>query len=321
MKVSGPIRVVTLADDRYAIPLAVTVRSMLDRLEPDRLVKVAVIDGGITAGTKQKLIDSWRTSPAWERASVDWVEPRYGGAESLPAWGRVPVLTYARINVDAYAPDCDRAILLDSDVLVRAGLGNLWDTPLDGAIAAAVVDPFVPTVSSRDGLVSYANFGLKPDAPYLNAGVMLIDLALWRARSVAPRAMAFAVRHLRDSRWQDQDAINAVLAGQWIPLDTRWQMQPRRANISPHASQTGVEAAWLLHFSGKLKPWIYDGGSVADVEFFSVLDRTEWRGWRPPSTARASLTRLYERRFRRYLYPLEVRMLGWWNRTRGQFYE
>ena len=116
----GAINVVTLANGRYAIPLAVMVRSLLDRLEPKRQVHVVVIDGGIPLETKQKLIDSWRTS--------------------------------AHLRAHQYRsllPNAGRAILLDSDVLLRAGLGRLWDTPLDGVVAAAVADPFVPSVCWR----------------------------------------------------------------------------------------------------------------------------------------------------------------------------
>ena len=75
----------------------------------------------------------------------------------------------------------------------------------------------------------------------------------------------------------------------------------------------------MVHFSGRLKPWVYRGESFADREFFAVLDRTAWRGWRPPETLSAALTGFYERRLRRLLYPLEVRALGWldWLRRRA----
>ena len=133
---------------------------------------------------------------------------------------------------------------------------------------------------------------------------------------MAPRAIEFVLKSLSESRWYDQDAINAVLAGQWKQLDPRWQARPRLAGFSPNRAET--ENAWLVHFSGQLKPWLYDGRSTADSEFFEVLHRTEWRGWRQPATARGTLIGFYERRLRRSLYPFEVRALGWWNRRQGR---
>jgi lipopolysaccharide biosynthesis glycosyltransferase len=309
-----PIHIITPADDHYAIPLAVTVRSLLDTLGAGRTVHVTVIDGGILESTKEKLVKSWSGSEAWPRCSIVWRAPDYGDSASIRVWGRVPKLTYARINLAAYLPEAPRTILLDSDVLVRIDIGQLWDTSLADAVAAAVVDPFIPTVSSRDGLAGYAEQGLPPTAPYLNAGVMLVDLALWRERELGPRALAFVDRHWRETRWYDQDALNAVLAGQWVPLDGRWQMHPRLAGVQ--SITAAGEAPWIVHFSGRLKPWTYRDNSDYDREFFEVLDRTDWCGWRPPVTVNSLLTGFYARRLRRWLYPVEVRMLGSLDRFR-----
>ena len=91
--------------------------------------------------------------------------------------------------------------------------------------------------------------------------------------------------------------------------------------LRSHASSIALTAgtavdAWIVHFSGRLKPWVYRGKSAADGEFFEVLDRTAWRGWRPPVTVRSVLTGVYERGLRRLLYPCEVRALGLLNRLR-----
>ena len=315
MSAADPIYVITLADDHYAIPLAVMVRSLLDCLEPDRRLHLTIIDGRIPDATKEKLVESWRTSAGWPRSSMEWRAPDYGDAALIRVWGRVPKLTYARINLTAYLPQAPRAIVLDSDVLLRTGIGRLWDTPLDGAIAAAAVDPFIPTVSSRDGLAGHAEMGLPPDAPYLNAGVMLVDLELWRQRNVGPQALMIVNQNSHETRWYDQDALNAVLAGQWKALDARWQVQPRLANLRLAAKAAAADA-WIVHFSGRLKPWAYRGDSAADREFFEVLDRTAWHGWRPPRTARSVLTGFYDRRLRRRFYPCEVRALGLLHRLR-----
>ena len=78
-----PLNVITLADEAYAMPLAVMVRSLLDYLAPGRAIRVLVMDGGITPELKQRLNDSWRGSPGWQHCRVEYVAPSYGVSTSV----------------------------------------------------------------------------------------------------------------------------------------------------------------------------------------------------------------------------------------------
>ena len=46
------IVVVCAADDGYAMPLAVTIRSLIDHLGKDRRVQLFVLDGGLSAASR-----------------------------------------------------------------------------------------------------------------------------------------------------------------------------------------------------------------------------------------------------------------------------
>jgi lipopolysaccharide biosynthesis glycosyltransferase len=307
-----PLTVVTLADETYAMPLAVMVRSLLDHLAPGRAVRVVVIDGGITPGTKQRLNDSWRSSPGWPLCQVDYVAPRYGGARDLPVWGRVTALTYARLSVAEYLPaESRQAILLDSDTLVLTDIAQLAATDLEGATVAATQDPYIPFVSSVGGLRQYAALGLRPRAKYFNAGVMLIDVARWRSERVGQSAFAYIRHHWRTLQQHDQDALNAVLAVRWKQLDPRWQAHPRTANS---LGSPPLDDPCIVHFSGLLKPWFYRGRERADAIFYQFVDRTAWGGARPRLTLRSWAMGLYDSPARRLLHPIEKRVLALWHR-------
>jgi lipopolysaccharide biosynthesis glycosyltransferase len=307
-----PLTLITLADETYALPLAVMVRSLLDHLASGRPVQLVVIDGGITPGTKQRLKDSWRDSAGWPCCQVDYVAPGYGGACDLPVWGRGTALTYARLSAAEYVPaESRQVILLDSDTLVLTDIGQLAATDLEGATVAATQDPYIPFVSSVGGLPGYATLGLRPDVKYFNAGIMLIDIARWRAESVGSRAFAFIQRHWRSLQQYDQDSLNAVLAGRWKELDPRWQAHPRTANS---LGKPTLDAPYIVHFSGLLKPWLYLGRDPADAIFYQVVDRTAWCGFRPRWTLRSWAMGLYDSPLRRLFHPIEKRILTRWHR-------
>ena len=224
---SRTIRVLSLADEHYAMPLAVMGRSLLENHRSGRPLLLKVIDGGITPSTRERVERSWRNA-AGSPARWEWVAPEFGQARRLPVWGRVPALTYARLFLDAYfAESEDQVILLDSDALVLADVAGLHDTDLEGCVIAACGDPFIPTVSSIDGLHDFARSGMPADTPYFNAGMMVADLRRWRQERVGERSLQYIEREHRHLRQYDQDALNAVLAGRWKLLDGSWNTQPR----------------------------------------------------------------------------------------------
>jgi hypothetical protein len=102
---SDPITLVTLADERYALALAMMGRSLADTRRSARPVNLYVVDGGIAPETRQHLVASWDSN----QLHVEFVAPQFGRERALPVWGRLPPLTYVRVFVPLLVPaDCAR---------------------------------------------------------------------------------------------------------------------------------------------------------------------------------------------------------------------
>ena len=103
--------------------------------------------------------------------------------------GRVSHATYFRILAPELLPaSLSRVIYLDADVRVASDLSRLWAEPLREHPVLAVRDAGAPLVSSPRGLVNHRELGLAPELGYFNAGVMLLDLARWRAEPMIWRS-------------------------------------------------------------------------------------------------------------------------------------
>lgn len=301
------IHVITLADDAYAMPLAVCIRSLIDNHQSGRSLQITIIDGGISHAHKERLAASWTSE---SHAGVQWrfMAPSFGPAADLPVWGRIPKLTYARLALHEYvADDVGRLVLLDSDTLVLTDIAPLNDAELAGAVIGATVDPFIPVVSAMDGLSTWRESGLAPDAPYFNAGVMVVDVAAWARERVTEQALDYICGAHNRLNQYDQDSLNAVLRDRWKVLDSRWQTHPRTLNSLGRPVHA---APWIVHFSGRLKPWLYDAGGPWDRRYYEYLDRTAWKGFRPPRSMSARMLRLYDSPLRRAFHPLEMRLLA-----------
>ncbi|MGH7543579.1 MAG: glycosyltransferase family 8 protein [Gemmatimonadota bacterium] len=281
------------ADARFIRPLAVMLQSALVHVGPDRRPAVHILHEGIEEGDQARIVSRWG-----HRVRVNWLRPSLHEFDDLPVWGRMPVTTYYKLAVPKLLPDSiGKVIWLDCDLIVNRDLGELWDLPLNGHPVLAAQDAFVPLVSSRFGVAGVRKLGIPPDAKYFNAGVMLVDLGSWRRERIVPRTITYLKAHRKDVFFWDQEGLNAVLAGRWGELDPRW-------NRSASAPSTGE--AWIVHFTGGLKPWRCETSDPHCESYFRYLDMTAWSGWRPERTVRSRVLGLYAgSRWRRFLRPAE----------------
>jgi len=92
-----------------------------------------------------------------------------------------------------FAPDflpanLKRVIYLDCDIVVRESLLGLWQTDLNGVLVGCVQNVTEPWFACVPQL-PWKERGLPPDAPYFNAGVLVIDTDAWRRERVGERVL------------------------------------------------------------------------------------------------------------------------------------
>ena len=286
--------VVSAADAAYACPLAVMLRSVADRLSPARHLEAHVIDGGLGEALRGRV----EASLPRGRATLYWHVPDLRRLVGLPLWGRMTLATYNKLLApELVPPHVAKAIWLDADVLAQSDLSDLWTGDLGSAPVLASQDPVVGSVGARFGVAGWKELGLDPAAPYFNAGVLVMDLAQWRAEDIGVRAIEYVRRHWRRVYFWDQEGLNAVLAGRWALLDPAW-------NWSPSLGAAGM-APRLVHFAGNLKPWRYRGRSRWHELYYAEVDRTGWRSWRPGRSPGGWLSSYGSSPLRRALRPIE----------------
>lgn len=75
-----PIVMVCAADNNYAMPLAVTVRSALANLRSDRQIVLFILDGGISNTKKSKIIRSLDS----KQLKISWIQLDHALFANLP---------------------------------------------------------------------------------------------------------------------------------------------------------------------------------------------------------------------------------------------
>lgn len=154
--------------------------------------------------------------------------PIVPGAASVAAIPRhsyfPPEAAYPLLLAEWLPETLERVLFLDADLLVLDDAAKLWETETGERVLAAVPDAAIPLCSAPRGVKDLGELGIPAHAPYLNAGVMLIRLAAWRERNITKRAYDY-LRKVGDRvDFLHQEALNAVLWADWLPLDGRWNL-------------------------------------------------------------------------------------------------
>lgn len=267
--------VVAACDDVYAMPLAATAASVASSSHDPGRLHFTVIDCGMSEKQRRRI----RTTIEAFGAAVTL--PRFAShipSEALRG-GVVPsVATYARLFAADYC-SADRAVYLDSDTVVRTDLGAALEQLRPGDLVAGVVD------TQGDGLTRNIN-RLAPyaptdlgDSPYVNAGVLVLDVSAWRAEGISGRSTQMLARHAFTSG--DQDVINLVCAGRIGVLPPELNVQTHLLRAQADGGRTALASADILHYTLRPKPW-HGGGDVGNAAaWYDAVDRTAWKGWRP----------------------------------------
>ena len=142
--------------------------------------------------------------------------------ESLPIkFSYHSINVYLRVLASDLLPkDIHKFIYMDCDIIINGDIEELWDTNVEDVALAATKDlpRFTPLYRK--------NLSLGEDGVYFNSGVMVVNADYWRKHKVAPLVLKYAEDNPDKIIACDQDAMNAVLKGQFKLLSRKWNVYP-----------------------------------------------------------------------------------------------
>jgi lipopolysaccharide biosynthesis glycosyltransferase len=248
--------VVVATDAAFAMPTAVTLRSLISR--GGGPFRITVIHDSLDAESRERILRSLPNSDH-ELKFVDSTPFVINRSRS----NHLPVATYFRLFMEDVLPNSQgRVLYLDVDVLVRRDLTPLWDLEIQDNVVAAVQSVHYPFAATRGAVNDWRNLGLAPDARFFNAGMMLVDLERWRLAGVKQSALRYLESDSLGAG-ADQEALNVVLSGQWQALAPTWNQQTPLLSDHHGAhlifSEQAIEEARtdpaIVHFQTRPKPW------------------------------------------------------------------
>jgi len=291
---------VALCADRAILPgLHVTLHSALSQLAPTHGLNITLLHDQLSAddiGLLHRTLAS--TKRTYSLQPIEFSPAAFSGFRSLGGW-----MTYARIVVPQFVA-ADRVIYLDSDLIVYADLTKLFDETLEGRAVGAV--SWFPVSESNDADL-LAKAGLRPEAPYFNAGVLLLDTAAWTAADLTARCVAVGEQYGRRLPSADQTILNILLS------EDGYKQVPRRFNTPVTASRCALSPddvhQRVVHLQGRPKPWDPFGRRVhgQGEHFFAQFEATAYYKTWHESGSLAKEYRIVTRNIRAYAKAIHRR--------------
>lgn len=207
----------------------------------------------------------------------EWLKEISIGKASLV---QIPIVTFFRLFIGEILPNnIERVLYLDSDMIIRKNLDELYRTNLENKAVGAVIDTFNYNIDM------YNNLHYKPSLGYFNAGMLLINLKYWREHDVLKRCLEFIKNYPERMKYLDQDVLNYVLCAEkvFVPLTynaqtsfflkrppVSWELESELKDL--------IKDPCILHYVGSYKPWQkeYNLAHPYKSEFFKYKSLTSW---------------------------------------------
>lgn len=252
-------------DNSYAPFLAAALSSAIKNCSSKRQYKAIILHQELTKENMEKL-----SLLATGNFSIEFVEMK-DGFESITdrmsnrlRCDYFTLTIYFRLFIATMFPQYDKAIYIDSDVVVLGDLAELFDTDIGDNFIGACADKSVVDVPE---LARYMEEAVGVSRyEYINSGVLLMNLKALRENEFDKHFLNLLNTYHFDCIAPDQDYINAICNGKIHYLDEVWDAMPND-NAQP------LSNAKLIHYNLFSKPWCYEGIQYGDY-FWEYIKNT-----------------------------------------------
>lgn len=261
------IPVVFASDNNYVPMLTTTIYSMLVNASTDYRYDIVVLHRDINGENQARMKSFFGAFPHADLrfCSVSAIIDQYELTTNNP---HISVETYYRFLIQKLLPYYNKVLYLDSDLIVKGDISELYEIELGTNLLGATRDiDFLGNLNMKNGdRLKYAKevLGMNDPYDYFQAGVLLLNTYEMRNLHTIEEWLEFA----SDDRfiYNDQDVLNAHCEGRVTWLNYDWNVMidcgNRIANVFSYAPHEVFDAfndsrghERIVHYAGFEKPW------------------------------------------------------------------
>ena len=253
-------------DDNYTPYLAVVLSSIIDNCSKDYHYVIKILYTNISETNKKKIAKYESTDFNIEFVDLNYYTDKI--KDKLYTRDYYTSTTYFRLFIPELYPQYDKAIYLDSDMVVTGDISKLYNEKLGKNLLGAVPDQSVYATPEFQEYVEKV-VGMSTYKSYFNAGMLLMNLDELRKYKFQEKFM-YLLSTVKYTVAQDQDYLNRLTKGRVKLLDDSWNVMPL-----PVMEKRSGKDLNIIHYNHTFKPWHTDN-ILYEEYFWKYAKRTSF---------------------------------------------
>lgn len=172
--------------------------------------------------------------------------------------------TYYRYFIEHL--DAEYLLYLDCDLVVTGDISPLFSLNLHNDYVAAISDEIAVHFHNR---------------PSFNAGVLVINNALWKQDSICAKALRYTEDNQGKLPDYDQTVLNVLFHDRWLPLNRNWNYQVGMDYCSDSYDWDtilhGQQIPTIIHYNTSEKPWKKDAYPTRFRSVYWQYNQMDWQ--------------------------------------------
>lgn len=252
-------------DDGYIPFLAVALESLIDNASKEYYYSIKILYTNINEENKRK-INKYKC----ENVNIEFVDLNYyieKVKDKLYTRDYYTKTTYFRLFIPNLYPQYNKAIYLDSDIVVLGDISELYNQEIENNLVAAAPDD---VIQSTKVFQEYAEkvVGVADYRNYFNAGILLMNLDEFRKFKFQEKFL-YLLETIKFTVAQDQDYLNRLSKGKVKIIDKAWDKMPI---ANDNFDENNLK---IIHYNLAYKPWHYDNIKYKEY-FWKYAKETEY---------------------------------------------
>ena len=263
-----------LINPNFILPLTVTLKSLFDT-EPEARFRVFVLHAALNEEQQARIID-FGQSEGQDIQLIQADDACFAGAPLLR--DKFVREAYFKLLLPRVIPqDIDKLLYLDADMIIAKPITPLFDLDLGDHYFACAPDYFV----NRDQLNYVRGLGIGEDQKYVNTGLILFNLPVFRQHYDLDEILAYIEANSADFLYHDQEVLNGLYHDHILLLPEKYNYMTHYRGIKDFLGyllfrEKGEQPIHVFHYAG-WKPWEMDFIGKAYDRFWTVLRRTTYQ--------------------------------------------